>query len=206
MKIKRLSVLILLISFICSLFCSCKGPVSDSELIEIITPLLEREAELCSYIYGDAFKTSQDPGDDVSSSFAKYYEVREDSKYRSIDALKEEINAVYTKETAEIISIFAFNGYTDESDGGASVTPRFAETKDGILQIDVAREPYDMRGIIHASTAVVKRSSARMIRASVKFSRFSSDGRETVVKKTLELKMEDGVWRLDSQTFARAVD
>ena len=195
-----------MLSLLCSLLCSCRGPVSDEMLIEIITPLLEREAELCSYIYGDAFSTSKDPGDDVNSSFAKYYEVAENSKYRTKEALVNEINAVYAEETAGVVSIFAFEGYTEKEDGGASVTPRFAENKDGVLQIDVAKEPYTMRGVIHASSASVKRSTKSMIKASVKFSRFSSDGKETVITKTVLLRKTDGEWRLDSQTFAVAVD
>ena len=198
---KKLISLTLIICFMLSL-ASCSGPISDSEAVEILIPLLEREAELNGYIYGSSFGTSQDPGDDVNANYAKYYEVSEIDKYRSVDALKKEISAVYTEETSDIIAIYAFNGYTDDVDGGASVTPRFSETKEGVLQIDVAKEPYEMRGVIHPSTAKVKRSTKRMMKVVVEYSRFSEDGTEKIVKKELTLKLVDGSWRLNTQTFA----
>jgi hypothetical protein len=41
-----------------------------------------------------------------------------------------------------------------------------------------------------------------MMKIDVEYSRFSEDGTEKIVKKELTLKLEDGVWKLNTQTFA----
>lgn len=185
-----------------TLFYSCKGPITDEMAKEIISPLLVKEAEINGYIYGDKFRTEDDPGDDVNSSFAKYYRVAEDSKYKSIADLKAALSEVYTEKTVSVVCVYAFDGYTDEEDGGASIRPRFEEDEKGYLQIDVAKDPYDMRGVIHPDTVRVIRSTNSLMRVKIDYSRFSKDGRETVIEKTLELSLENGSWRLNTQTFA----
>ncbi len=181
---------------------SCKGPISDEMAKEIVIPILERETELNTYIYGDAFKTKEDPKDDVNSPYSKYYEVDKNGKYTSIDALKKEISEIYSFETVEVVNIYAFNGYSDSADGGASITPRFAQSNEGVLQIDVTKDPYEMRGVIHTESIKVLRSTNKMMKIRVKYSRFSSEGKETVVEKDLILMNEEGIWKLNTQTFA----
>lgn len=188
----------ILLLFVCLFsFVSC-GPYSDEEACEIIDALLIREADLNGYIYFDSFKTKEDPGEDVNSSFQRYYLVHPDSKYTKLDQLKAEVDAIYTVEGRENVYEHAFTGIDD----GESVSrpSRFFEDEEG-LKINVAGDTYTGRTLALLGSAKVKRSNSTHIRAEITTYRFNSEGDPIRHIKEIEVMLEDGAWKLMGQSL-----
>ncbi len=174
------------------------GYYSNDEANEILDELLTREAELNRYIYGDAFKTEEDPGDDVNASYQKYYKVASDSKYLTIASLMAEVDALIVSTSLEAIYEYAFEGLGDED---LSYPPRFAEDSEGHLEINVADHMYSPRSVALLGSARVKRSNATHIQAEITLYRFDSEGNPIEVQKDVEIRVENGVWKLVNQTM-----
>ncbi len=185
------------------LFASC-GVYSDDETAEILDELLTREADLNGYIYGDSFETQEDPGEDVNSPYQKYYTVHPDSKYVTLSALMNEVDALIASASREEIYAYAFDGVSD----GESVSspPRFAEDKDGRLQINVADNMYaQMRTVYLLGSARALRSTKTHIKAEITVYRFDREGNPVEATKTVEIRQEDGVWKLLTQSMVIGV-
>ncbi len=182
---------------------SC-GPYSDEEAGEIIDELLKKEAKLNGYIYGGSFKTEKDPGDDVNSTYQKYYTVAEDSEYYTLSALKSAVDEIIAETSREEIYKYAFEGdlYDD-----TSIPPRFAEDEEGNLQINVADNAYNqMRTVAKLGTVKVKRSTKSHIKAEITVIRTTSSGEKREATKEVEIILEDGSWKLISQTMIIGVE
>ena len=95
---------------------------------------------------------------------------------------------------------YAFDGTSDEI---ASYPPRFREnetTKN--LDINVAdKSNYQLRTVALLNSAEVTRSNKTHIKAEITVYRYSADGSVTQGKKDVEIRMEDGVWKLVNQTL-----
>lgn len=187
---------ILLLSLVFS-FTAC-GPYSDAQANAILNELLTREADLNRYVYGDAFKTREDPGDDVDSPYQKYYKVAEDSKYLTLSSLMSEVDALIVSTSREEIYDYAFEGYEDEN---MSYPPRFAESADGVLEINVADHMYSPRTVALLGSAKVKRANETHIKANITVYRFDSEGNPIKATKTVDIRIENGEWKLVSQTM-----
>ncbi len=199
---KKLSALLLALCAILA-FSGCKGPMTDAQAVEILTPLLEKDAQLNRYVWGDGFSTREDPGADaLATDTSKYYRVNEDAPYHSTDALKAAIAEVYSTNLQANINAYAFEN-NDE------VMARFCDFKqDGKiadLQIDVTANhpPRTLTAIFYPSTAVVQRSTASIIEATVEYSIGKGGERQTAEVRVLK---QDGVWKLDTYTWAAGVE
>ncbi|MCQ2399790.1 MAG: hypothetical protein MJ072_04720, partial [Clostridia bacterium] len=199
----KITVILVLISIFLNLS-SCANVFSNEEAIEILKPLLEKEAEINLYVYADGYKTEEDPGNDVYSSYSKYYEVSKDSKYRTKESLENAMKEIFTDETFSVISIYAFNGYESEVDGETNIRGRFSQNKEGVIEIDVTREAVNLTGIAKISSIKVKRSNNSMIKAEIEIIREERPERNET--KTVIVKKKDGIWKLDSQTLAVKIE
>lgn len=199
---KKISLLFLTALLLFS-FTACSA-YSDEEAGAIIDELLTREADLNGYIYGNSFKTAEDPGEDVDSTYQKYYTVHPESKYLTLASLQKEVDSLFASAAREEIEDYAFNGISDGD--SYSSPPRFAEDKDGNLQINVADHMYEqMRTVALLGSTRVKRATATHIKAEITVIRYDKNGTPYEAKKDVELRQEEGEWRLLSQTMVIGV-
>ena len=176
---------------------------TDAQANEIINDLLIREAELNTYIYGDAFKTKEDPGEDVDAESQRYYEVTEDSKYLTITTLKAAVDDLIVSTSREGIYGYAFDGTSDEN---GSKPPRFRENSiSKNIDINVADNDFKLTTIALLNSAKVDRSNKTHIRATITVYRQKTDGSYEKGTKQVEIRMEDGVWKLINQTYIGGV-
>ncbi len=199
---KKITALLLVLTALTALFTGCSGPYTDADAVEILTPLLQRDAELNRYIWGDGFGTREDPGEDVDvTDTCKYYRVNEDAPYHSIDEFKAAIAEVYSTQLVEEIYQYAFEN-NDESMARFCDFTQNGEIAD--LQIDVTANhpPYSLSAVFYPATAVVERSTATIIEATVEYSIGADGERQTA---TIRVLKQDDVWKLDTHTWAGEV-
>ena len=180
---------------------ACKGPISDTELQEILSALLPKDAELNGYIWGDAFTTAApDSSEGVEDSRTPIYEAVSNSPYGSVEAFKADIESVYTEEICTIIFEYAF----ENSDSGMS---RFCDDVDDEgktvgIRMDVTNnhEPYKLTTTAYISSARVKRSTSTMMDAEIDVTYLRESGAvsDTIVINLLNV---EGVWKINSQTW-----
>lgn len=198
---KRILLCILAVLIFCSLV-SCNA-YTDEEANEIIDALLIREAELNAYVYGDAYETKEDPGEDVNATTQRYYEVKEDSKYLTITSLKAAVDDLIVSTSREGIYGYAFDGTIDEY---GSRPPRFRENSvSKNIDINVADNDYKLTTVALLGSAKVSRSNETHIRADITVYRYKSDGSFEKGTKEVEIRKEDGVWKLIDQTMIGGV-
>lgn len=194
---KRILLCILALLMLSSLV-SCNA-YTDAEANEIIDELLIREAKLNSYIYGNAYKTKEDPGDDVNATTQRYYEVTEDSEFLTIATLKAAVDDLIVSTSREGIYGYAFDGTSDEF---GSRPPRFRENAvSKNIDINVADNDYKLTTVALLGSAKVSRSNKTHIRADITVFRYKSDGSFEKGTKEVEIRIEDGVWKLIDQTM-----
>ena len=198
---KRITAILLVCMMLVGLV-SC-GPYSDEDANAILNEMLTKVSVLNQHIYGDAFKTKEDPGDDVNATFQKYYEVAEDSKYLTLTTLKAEVDSLFGPDAREDVYAFAFDGTNSED---SSTPPRFAEnaeTKN--LEINVAdKSDFQLRTVALLSSAKVKRSNATHIRAEITVYR-TIGGVQREEQDIINLVQENGVWKFVETVFIGGV-
>lgn len=179
----------------------CKGPYSDEDAAEILTELLEKDAALNRYVWGDGFSTLEDPAEDADDTTTVYYRVSADAPYHSVDELKSAISELYSEELAVIINAYAFEN-TDKT--MARFCDFYQNDEVADLQIDVTfnHPPYELNAVIYPSTAKVTRSSATIIETEVEYSNGPDGERRTMEVRLLK---ENDIWKLDTQTWAGSV-
>lgn len=199
---KKLFPIIILLMLTCILI-SCGGPYSgkEGEVREILLPLLEKDALLNSYIWGDAFEVGEEVSTVEKNSLTALYKyVADDSPYKSCDELRDAAEEIYSEDMMAIISAFAF-------DNNDTVMSRFCDgdTGDVRLKIDVSQNhgSYRLTAHLFTDTLKVTRSTATIIECEVEFIAGDSDSRRSM---TVKLIKENDVWKLDSQTWAKSVD
>ena len=123
----------------------------------------------------------------------------EDSKYLTITSLKAAVDSLIVSTSREGIYGYAFDGTTDEY---GSRPPRFQENKiSKNIDINVADNDYKLTTVALLGSAKVKRSNETHIRAEITVYRCKSDGSFEKGKKEVEIRIEDGVWKLIDQTM-----
>ena len=199
---KRIAAIILTLTALLTVFTGCKGPITDAQAVEILTPLLEMDAQLNCYIWGDGFTTRDDPGEDASvTETCKYYRVSSDAPYHSVAELKAAIEEVYSQQLVPSIYAYAFENNNE-------TMARFCDFKQNDqvadLQIDVTlnHPPYELTTVFYPSTAVVKRSTTTIMEVEVEFSNGEGGERQTAI---LRLLKQNDVWKLDTHTWAGKV-
>ena len=193
--------LLLPLSTSCALF---KGPISDEQLREMLTELLPKDAELTGYIWGDSFTTAKQPEEDDYDAYAPiYYAVSADAPYKSVKALKSEVEKIYSSELTQIICEYAF----ESSD---LVMSRFCDDVDDKgnvigLRMDVTKnhKPYELTAVAIISTAKVKRSTNFMVEGTLTI---KAGKAQTEREMKIKLLKENDVWKIDSQTWLAGVE
>ncbi len=175
-------------------FSSCRSPYSEEEAREILEEVLAKDVELNKIIWGEGLPTREDPGEHVNDSTFYYMEVSPDSAYIGLDELKEAVRDTYAKKLREIVWEHAF-GDGDVNKESETI-PRYDEN-DGYLQIDVTKEGFDLKNVAYIGESEIVRAKKNMIEIEIKV---SADG-ENFREKTLVLQREDGVWKLDTQSW-----
>lgn len=204
---KKLIPIVLLLFAV--LLTACSGPYKgkESEVEAFLRPLIEKEAALLHYLYGDGFETMEEVSEEDANytTTAKYYRVSADSPYHSVDELKAAIGEVYSKDRAKQIesglfenlgAFSRFNDYQVTGVGGEVI---------GIdLGIDVTMNhpPRELFTEVLPSTVKVTRSTAVLIECEIGY----NDGRNgSGGTMRVRLVSEDGTWKLDDSTWASSV-
>ncbi len=180
----------------CSLF---KGPITDEELVEIVAPLLEKDALLSGYIWGNSFDTSSSPSEeDIEARTPIYYAVSLSSPYRSVEELRAAAEELYSADLMVIVNQYAFENsdtimarFCDDVDDNGKVTG---------LRIDITHNhtPYNLTAVAYVNTAVVKRSTKTMIEGEIEITAGASERRSVM---EIRLLKEGDAWKLDTQTW-----
>ncbi len=205
------SALLAAAALLCAL-AGCGGPYSgrEDEVEKILLPLLEKDVGLNGYIWGDKFTTAGSvSANDEKSTSAIYYFVSDESPYRSCEELRAAAEEIYSEDLMKIIESYAFenndtvmsrfcDGESDETDGEES------EKAEKTLKIDVSslHPAYKLTAAVRKDSLKVKRSSSTVIECELEYTAGSSD---TLRKMTVRLLLEDGVWKLDTQTWAAEI-
>jgi hypothetical protein len=190
--LKRIFSLTLVLCTLLS-FTSCSKKYTDEEAREILAEVLEKEVGICRVIYGEGLKTREDPSEHINDSTFYYMEVASDSEYIGLSQLKEAVSEVYATDVLRDVWEYAFGNGEEEK----QIIPRYAENN-GYLQIDVTNEGFNLKNVAYIGESAVKRAKKDMIEIEIKV---SSDNGETFREKTLILKNEGGVWKLDTQSW-----
>ena len=199
---KRIAAVILTLTALFTVLTGCKGPITDAQAVEILTPLLEKDAQLNRYVWGDGFTTRDDPGEDANATeTCKYYRVSAEAPYHSVAELKAAIEEVYSEQLIPSIYAYAFENNNETMARFCDFTQN-DEIAD--LQIDVTlnHPPYQLSTVFYPATAVVKRSTATIMEVEVEYSNGEDGERQTT---TLRLLKQNDVWKLDTHTWAGKV-
>ena len=193
-KAKKIAVILLTFATLMSL-ASCASPYTDDEAREILAGVLDSDIVLAEILWGKGLETEQDPGDHTEDSTFYYMEVSPDSRFTSLDELKAAARETYSKKLYEIIESSAF-GREDRSEN--EIVPRYAETDEGFLQIDVTNEGLELHGVAYIGESKIVRASKKSIKMDIKV---SLDGGESFKDQRVVLVKQDGVWKLDTQLW-----
>lgn len=198
----------MILALIAVLLTACGGPYKgrEAEVEAILRPLVEKEAALLRYLYGDGF-TTLDPVSEEDANYtttAKYYRVSGDSPYHSVDALKAAIKEIYSEDRAAEISSGLFEGgFSRFSD--YQVMGIGGEVLGTDLGIDVTlnHPPMELFTVVRPSAVTVKRSTASLIECEVDYTDSRNGSKGTLLVTLID---EAGTWKLDSSTWASAVE
>ena len=197
--IRKIISLIMILSIISASlisFSSCASAYTEEEAREILAEVLAKDTELNKIIWGEGLPTEKEPGDHVNDSTFYYMEVSMFAKYTSLDELKEAVKETYTEELQSIVWQYAFGYEEIESE----TIPRYAENKDGFLQVNVAKstlKKFDLTSVAYIGESKLVRAKKDLIKIEIQT---SSDGK-AFRERTLELHLVDGVWKLDTQSW-----
>lgn len=137
---------------------------------------------------------------------ADYSYVRLDSKYLTVEQIKEAAEAVYSKEYLEGVYEMLFTGaVVDESDSGTLGARYYNYTdSDGqvwLMESDKYKSSIEGKRIYDFSTAKVKRRGSKSF-ANIEIESYIEGKPNERVKVTLSLTLQDdGKWYLDSPTY-----
>ncbi len=204
-KVKKITSFILILAVLSSVlvfFPSCSNAYGEEESISILTDLLYRDAELNKILWGEGLPIDGDPGEHIDDTTFYYMEVSVMSPYTGLDELKEAVKETYSEDLINIIWQNAFGVEGVES----TIIPRYAENKNGFLQINVAEatvKKFDLIATAHLDTAKLVRAKKDRIKFDIQI---STDGSESHREKRVEICLENGVWKLDTQTWIKEVD
>lgn len=195
----------------------CMKAYSDEEAKEIVLPLLEKEASLNPYLYGQGFAfadhTEYEQHKDDSSFY--YAPVAADSPYLTLSQLKAAMEEIYSSRLMDTVSVYAFGDPDKTSE--TVVTARFyqkmhpGQTLGEEQNISIAKEDAQYRLRVDATsfetyklTALLDKDSLKVRRATRALIEMSASyyGNSGVKREmTFTVILENGVWKLDSRTY-----
>lgn len=202
-KIAMVSALFLVLTMVAS----CGVDYTDEEIINEARSLIETSFEINEIFFGKGLPVSAEDSEEAKN-FAtenglelenvQYLPVTEDSKYKSIDDIKESTAKVYSASYCEYLYSMAFEGYSTE-DGTAAVYAKYMEDENGILtaRIDLAENELPARTYDFDTMKVTEKKEDR---ACIKMDSYL-DGEKEQGSVTFTFVKEDGVWKLDTPTY-----
>lgn len=195
---KKILILLLALSLSLPLF-SCSKPkpleISEEEAFAVLCDLVPRSYEFNVIFFGEGL-----PHEAGSYEDTTYVEVDvAKSTYKSIPAIKTEVERVYSKRYLKSIYVNMFVGSKTTSKDGLldnDVSPRY-KVIDGKLMIDASYDVIDIMGkLTVVSSAVVKKTPKYV---SVDAICLDENGNE--INKRFFITKENGVWLLDGPTY-----
>jgi len=174
------------------LFTSCAGKGPELEEIKgRVEELVSASCELNAIYYGEGLPVITE-----SYTGTDYYFVDvEKSDYDSMDSLKEATSAVYTSDYCEGIFETMFVGISNDI---GAILPRFTEGDGGVLMQDKYLKnilPGDREFLF--DTMTIEKSSKNRVTVRISATLDGEKDEDAVI----ELRLEKGVWLLDSPTY-----
>ena len=166
-----------------------RADLTNAEAQEILTRLLPYAEELNEAFLGHGLEPSE-PREERLSSAAKYVKVSPMGKYQTVGDLAGAAETIFSEEYCKILFESAFVGSED-------FTPRYTEDENGILQVNVNDEGYNLRTKLFPETAVVKNKYDGKTAVSVS-AEFDGEPCDPII---IYLVNENGTWLIDSPTY-----
>ena len=190
-KFKLFISLILAVSTVI-LTVSCGPTLTDEQAKAILDEKLPTSYYVMAAVYGELLYCNEDDAKKIDKGWTTphYFKVDKKCKYTTIKAIKEDAEKVFTPSYLETIYEYAFEG-NDE------IMSRFAE-HDGVLTIDVVKEPYGILTDIYTDTVKVEKSTRFFAELSVDA---SGDGGKTVRRVKITLSCINGNWLFNGSTY-----
>ena len=191
MKKHSLTLGIIIIAIIL-LLPSCRlglAAISDEEARQILGELIPKAEELNEVFLGVGLEPSDHEVGGMSSA-AVYVVVSPDAKYQTVGELASAAESVFSVEYCTILFESAFYGSED-------FTPRYTDSDDGKLQINVNDKGYTLRTKLFPERAAVKNEYDGKTAVSVP-AEFDGKPCEDIIVYIVE---ENGRWLIDSPTY-----
>lgn len=188
-------------------FSSCSG-LSDQEIVEIASALLEDSYEINRIFYGTGVPldsrslelAKEQLTQDSDVRIAAYAEVDAEYPYKCTEDLKNAALKVYTAAYCEGMFEVAFFGHKDSATGALVEYARFIDNEYGILtqRVDIEDE------IIYTGRTY-DINTVNVVRQGVGYVLFTVDsvldGKPSDTVKIKMMKDQDGSWKLDNPTY-----
>lgn len=184
---KKLLVFLMTLALALSLV-SC-AQLSREEAVEVLSDLIPRAAALNEIIWGAGLQTDESY-ELLAYDVARYCEVNDASPYKTLAELRAECEAVFSESFMVIIDEICFSG-NDE------LTPRYAESAAGRLQVNVSARSFKMRSVLYPERARVVYGIGDVLKVKIPC---DFDGKPDEDYE-VTLVLEDGVWKIDSPTY-----
>ena len=187
------SICLLILSFsILSLAVSCRPKLDDAQAVEILKEKLPISFDVISAVYGELLYCNEEDAKTIDEKWTTphYFKVDKECKYTTIAAIKADAEKVFTPTYLETVYEYAFVG-NDET------MSRFAE-HEGVLTIDVVKEPYGVLTDIYPETAKVVKSNGYYAEITVDC---SADGGKTIKSTVIKLSCVNGNWLFNGPTY-----
>lgn len=190
-------------------------PIDNAAALSAIFSLDEGETApegLYTEIFADADKSIyaylipyREPEYDfyyVSSDPADYDYVRADSKYASVDAIKDYVRTVYAPDYADSLDQVLFDGVM-EGDFVQKARYTTLQSSRGSLfaSLNTYKSLFTERRVYMLDTAKIDRGNSNQTSVVVEFSTYMPSDPDKIELATLSFVLEDGVWYLASPTY-----
>ena len=195
MKTQKITALILCLIFALTAFTGCASEEQKAEVLTVFNELYLGTVEINEIIYGQGLPASVTYTEEEFEALSSphYVPVAEDSVYKSEQALKDAILAVYSEDYYDdVLKYTAFEGFGET---GSEPPPRYKEV-DGVLHINVKAITYNLRGNRLVEEASVKSVSSGV--ATIK-TPYELDGERSI--KFLTMVYTESGWRINDPTF-----
>ena len=177
--------------------------IDDAQAEAILTPILDRSNELMQVFFGEGLP-HETPETTLEYDGVQYENVLPESPYTSIAQMKAAMEVVFTSGYKADLCIMMFDGYEtpkETQEEGEEVLddtilPRYHE-ENGVLQIDIKYEAFQITAIPQAKGAKVLRGNATRVVVEVPY--ITKDGGSGTTRITLALDGE--VWLIDGPTY-----
>ena len=170
--------------------CALLAKPSDEEIKDAMKELLPAAYEATCIVYGEGIQIEENFVIDPDWTTSHYAQVHPDYKYQTKADVEALIRSAYTKDYAEELYEYAFEGNDD-------IMARYTEYE-GKLRMDVTKEPLNVVDVIYLYTAKVIRGTAYACEVEVEYSMEGTDTRYVMV---IQMAKEDGKWLFDGPTY-----